>query len=109
MKETVEFFAKSKKKYFKEEEIEKIIAVIEETRRGLEEELEDWEKAVIDKQICKIQSEGPEERKTLQDHQNEILECCQKFFAQYGTYFTEKERLLILEACLGKSKSSISE
>ncbi len=99
MKETVEFFAKSKKKYFKEEEIEKIIAVIEETRRGLEEELEDWEKAVIDKQICKIQSEGPEERKTLQDHQNEILECCQKFFAQYGTYFTEKERLLILEAC----------
>lgn len=99
MKETVEFFAKSKKKYFKEEEIEKIIAVIEETRRGLEEELEDWEKAVIDKQICKIQSEGSEERKTLQDHQNEIVECCQKFFAQYGTYFTEKERLLILEAC----------
>ncbi len=99
MGERVAFFAKSEKRRFTEEELEKTIAIIEEAREGLEEELEEWEKAVFDKQICKIYSEGAEKRKSLEDHQSEIVECCQKFFEQYGIYFTEKERLLILEAC----------
>ncbi len=99
MEEKMGFLAKSKKKNLSEQEIKKIISDIEEARQGLMRELEEWEKIVFDKEICRICSEEPEGEKTLEAHQCEIVECCEKFFRQYGTYFTEKEKVLVLEAC----------
>ena len=39
------------------------------------------------------------EHKTLAAHTNEILKCAEKFFAVYGTHFSDKEKYLIMKAC----------
>lgn len=37
--------------------------------------------------------------KTLQEHLEETVRCAERFFEQYGQYFNEKEKKLILDAC----------
>ena len=39
------------------------------------------------------------EHKTLRDHLEETVRCAEKFFEQYGSYFSEKEKKLIRYAC----------
>lgn len=39
------------------------------------------------------------EHKTLREHLEETVRCAERFFDQYGNYFSEKEKRLILDAC----------
>ena len=39
------------------------------------------------------------EHKTLREHIEETVRCAEAFFEQYGRYFSDKEKKLILFAC----------
>ena len=39
------------------------------------------------------------EHKTLKEHLDDTVRCAEKFFQQYGSYFSEKEKKLVLDAC----------
>jgi len=39
------------------------------------------------------------EHKTLKEHLEDTVRCAEKFFQQYGSYFSEKEKELVLYAC----------
>lgn len=95
----VEYFAKSKKKTFSHEEQEKIIASINELKQELEDVLEDWELSILEEEIQKLRSQKSEHQITVSEHEDDIVKCCEKFLEQYGRYFTEKEKILVLEAC----------
>lgn len=47
------------------------------------------------------------EHKTLEEHLKDTVSCAEKFFRQYGGYFSEKEKKLVIDACrlhdLGKA------
>lgn len=66
------------------------------------------EKRIVNNGIEKlnIEAEG-EKQKRLKEHQDDIVKCAEMFFLQYGAYFTEKEKNLVIEACrihdLGKA------
>ena len=45
------------------------------------------------------QEERTIEHKTLKAHLEDTVKCAEKFFQQYGSYFKEKEKMLVLDAC----------
>lgn len=45
------------------------------------------------------QGEHTREHKTLKTHLEDTVRCAEKFFQQYGSYFSEKEKKLVIDAC----------
>ena len=56
-------------------------------------------KGLSDKERGKPIKEPEEEQKTLNSHQEDIVRCAEAFFEEYGRYFSEKEKRLVIEAC----------
>ena len=56
-------------------------------------------KGLSDKERGKQIKEPEEEQKTLNSHQEDIVRCAEAFFEEYGRYFSEKEKRLVIEAC----------
>ena len=56
-------------------------------------------KGLSDKERGKQIKEPEEEQKTLNSHQEDIVRCAEAFFEEYGQYFSEKEKRLVIEAC----------
>ena len=52
-----------------------------------------------DKERGKQIKEPEEEQKTLNSHQEDIVRCAEAFFEEYGRYFSEKEKRLVIESC----------
>lgn len=46
-----------------------------------------------------IKESARTEHKTLKEHLEETVRCAERFFQQYGSYFSEKEKKLMLYAC----------
>lgn len=99
----MEYFAKSKSKGLRtKEEKEKWIQCLDEIKNSLQEEWIVEEEQVIERQkqqINKKEIEVEEKQKTLKEHTDDIMECAEQFFKDYGDYFTEKEKQLIEVAC----------
>lgn len=55
--------------------------------------------AANEKESGEVQKQEKTEHKTLREHLEETVRCAEKFFEQYGSYFSEKEKKLILDAC----------
>lgn len=51
------------------------------------------------KESGKEEKKEKAEHKTLREHLEETVRCAERFFEQYGGYFSEKEKKLILDAC----------
>lgn len=103
----MEYYAKSKKKNLTDSEKKKLDSSIELLLDNLNEELQDFEKEALLKEKKKLLKDYVKPQKTLKEHLDETVACAKKFFEQYGTYFSEKEKTLILNACryhdLGKA------
>ena len=54
-------------------------------------------KGLSDKERGKPIKEPEEEQKTLNSHQEDIVRCAEAVFEEYGRYFSEKERRLVIE------------
>lgn len=69
-------------------------------------------KGLSDKERGKQIKEPEEEQKTLNSHQEDIVRCAEAFFEEYGRYFSEKEKRLVIEACRihdwGEGESGLS-
>ncbi len=65
----------------------------------LEDELTETEQKIIRNNIVHLPENKKEKQKTLKEHQNDIVKCAEMFFLEYGKYFTEKEKELVVEAC----------
>ena len=93
------FYAKSKKHILKANEKEKV----EKEYLNLIDEMGDIlskaEIAALENEKNNIINDVFEEQKTLREHLDETVECAERFFEQYGKYFTEKEKALIFTAC----------
>lgn len=93
------FYAKSKKHILKANEKEKV----EKEYLNLIDEMGDIlskaEIAALENEKNNIVNDVYEEQKTLREHLDETVECAERFFEQYGKYFTEKEKALIFTAC----------
>lgn len=93
------FYAKSKKHILKANEKEKV----EKEYLNLIDEMGDIlskaEIAALENEKNNIINDVYEEQKTLREHLDETVECVERFFEQYGKYFTEKEKALIFTAC----------
>lgn len=93
------FYAKSKKHILKANEKEKV----EKEYLNLIDEMGDIlskaEIAALENEKNNIINDVYEEQKTLREHLDETVECAERFFEQYGKYFTEKEKALIFTAC----------
>ena len=95
----MEYYAKSKTKELLEKEKKKLMDLLLDAEEMLAEELTESEKKAIKQSIYKIESAVCEKQKTLKEHEEEIVTCAEKFFEEYGRYFTEKERKLVIESC----------
>ena len=95
----MEYYAKSKEKGNTEKEKKKIENLLQRILQDLSCELEEWETKILEDEIEKIYVENIEVQKTLKEHEKDIVACAEGFFEQYGQYFTEKEKRLIIEAC----------
>lgn len=95
----MEYFAKSKDKKLEAEERTKVVEAIKVLSSELEDELSLTEKAVLRNSISQYHKDSNEKQKTLGEHEKEIVDCAISFFEMYGSYFTEKEKLLVKEAC----------
>lgn len=93
------FYAKSKKHILKANEKEKVekeyLNLIDEMG-GI---LSKAEIAALENEKNNIINDVYKEQKTLREHLDETVECAERFFEQYGKYFTEKEKALIFTAC----------
>ena len=95
----MEFYAKSKKKPLSQEKKDEIKKQLKDIAEKLESELTDADLCIINNSVEKIEEDIEEEQKTLREHQEDIIKCARLFFSQYGDYFTEKEKALVIEAC----------
>lgn len=95
----MEYYAKSKKRILSLEEKEKLKESLEDLLSNMAEELQQGEKYIIRQFIHNLKRDKDEPQKTVREHLQETEECAQNFFDQYGQYFTEKEKILILAAC----------
>lgn len=95
----MEYYAKSKKRILSSEEKEKLEECLEELLHNIVGELQQGEKHIIRQFICNMKHDKDEPQKTVREHLEETEKCAQHFFEQYGQYFTEKEKILILAAC----------
>lgn len=96
----MEYYAKSVEKGLSKEKIDKIVentvALINEYDENVYSELISKLKNYLKNIDSKLSDKG---QKTLAAHTKEILSCAEKFFDIYGTYFTDKEKYLIMKAC----------
>ena len=103
----MEYYAKSKKRQLSQGEKDKLKEDLEKIKEKLQDELDETEINIINHAIDDLGKDLEEEQKTLKEHEEEIVRCAEVFFKQYGAYFSDKEKLLILEACkrhdLGKA------
>ena len=108
----MEYYAKSRKKILSQGEIDKVRAELENLIINLEDEFTETDLKIIKNNIAHLQNIEEEEQKTLKEHQDDIVRCAEMFFLEYGEYFTEKEKHLVIEACsivaqLSRQKSKI--
>lgn len=96
----MEYFAKSlpfvlswdKKKNL----IERLKKLIEE----LGDDLEQAEKNIIKREIDRLNKSSEEtKQKSLKEHLDETVRCAEDFFKEFGNYFSETEKSLIISAC----------
>lgn len=103
----MEYYAKSKKISLTEVQINEIKNNIQNILEGFAEDFTETEINILKNSIVSISKTSEEEQKTLREHHEEIVKCAEMFFLQYGEYFSEKEKKLVLEACrihdLGKA------
>lgn len=96
----MEYYAKSVEKGLPKDKIDKIIkntiALINEYDENEYYELIAKLKIYLKNIDSKL---SDKEQKTLAAHTEEILSCAEKFFGIYGTYFTDKEKYLVMKAC----------
>ena len=96
----MEYYAKSVEKGLSKDKIDKIVentvALINEYDENVYSELISKLKNYLKNIDSKLSDKG---QKTLAAHTKEILSCAEKFFDIYGTYFTDKEKYLIMKAC----------
>ena len=95
----MEYYAKSKEKVLTEQEMQKVKKAFERVISMLEGELTEVEREVLDNSLNNLQQKEKQPQKTLRDHIKETVLCAKDFFEQYGDYFTEKQKKLILFAC----------
>ncbi|MFA4034670.1 CRISPR-associated helicase Cas3' [Blautia stercoris] len=95
----MEYYAKTKKRQLSLEEKAKLKEDLEKIKKKLQDELDDTEINIINHTIDDLDKDAEEKQKTLKEHEEEIVRCAETFFKQYGAYFSDKEKLLILEAC----------
>ena len=95
----MEYYAKSKERGLSLKERERNGRVYDGLIESLDEELEEWERNLLEASKEKLAEKAGESQKTLAEHLRETVQCAEHFFEQYGQYYTEKEKILILEAC----------
>lgn len=96
----MEYYAKSKKKELSAGDKEKVKVKLECFLLNQSNRLNEKEKEIVKSSIEKLNTEVKREKqKKLKEHEEDIIKCAEMFFLQYGTYFTEKEKALVIEAC----------
>lgn len=96
----MEYYAKSPVYSLSAEEREHLLEQLDKILAALEDELDENGYAVLQGYRKKLLSYAvTEEHKTLREHLEETVRCAEDFFHIYGSYFTEKEKELILSAC----------
>ena len=91
----MEYYAKSKKVQFTSERINEIKKNMKNIEECLKENLTETDVEILNSSITDIE----EKQKTLKEHHKDIVTCAEMFFLEYGEYFTEKEKKLVVEAC----------
>lgn len=95
----MEYYAKSKKVQFTSERINEIKKNMKNIEECLKENLTETDVEILNSSITDIAEKTEEKQKTLKEHHKDIVTCAEMFFLEYGKYFTEKEKKLVVEAC----------
>lgn len=95
----MEYYAKSKKVQFTSERINEIKKNMNNIEECLKENLTETDVEILNSSITDIAEKTEEKQKTLKEHHKDIVTCAEMFFLEYGEYFTEKEKKLVVEAC----------
>lgn len=95
----MEYYAKSKKVQFTSERINEIKKNMKNIEECLKENLAETDVEILNSSITDIAEKTEEKQKTLKEHHKDIVTCAEMFFLEYGEYFTEKEKKLVVEAC----------
>ena len=95
----MEYYAKSKKVQFTSERINEIKKNMKNIEECLKENLTETDIEILNSSITDIAEKTAEKQKTLKEHHKDIVTCAEMFFLEYGEYFTEKEKKLVVEAC----------
>lgn len=95
----MEYYAKSKKVQFTSERINEIKKNMKNIEECLKENLTETDVEILNSSITDIAEKTEEKQKTLKEHHEDIVTCAEMFFLEYGQYFTEKEKKLVVEAC----------
>lgn len=95
----MEYYAKSKKVQFTSERINEIKKNMKNIGECLKENLTETDIEILNSSITDIAEKTEEKQKTLKEHHKDIVTCAEMFFLEYGEYFTEKEKKLVVEAC----------
>lgn len=95
----MEYYAKSKKVQFTSERINEIKKNMKNIEECLKENLTETDVEILNSSITDITEKTEEKQKTLKEHHKDIVTCAEMFFLEYGEYFTEKEKKLVVEAC----------
>ena len=95
----MEYYAKSKKNSLSSEQMEEVKNNLQNIIEKLDEYFSQSEIDILNHNIVNISKTSQEKQKTLKEHHEDIVKCAEMFFLQYGEYFTEKEKKLVIEAC----------
>ena len=95
----MEYYAKSKKVQFTSERINEIKKNMKNIEECLKENLTETDVEILNSSITDIAEKTEEKQTTLKEHHKDIVTCAEMFFLEYGEYFTEKEKKLVVEAC----------
>ena len=95
----MEYYAKSKKVQFTSERSNEIKKNMKNIEECLKENLTETDVEILNSSITDIAEKTEEKQKTLKEHHKDIVTCAEMFFLEYGEYFTEKEKKLVVEAC----------
>lgn len=95
----MEYYAKSKKVQFTSERINEIKKNMKNIEECLKENLTETDVEILNSSITDIAEKTEEKQKTLKEHHKDIVTCAEMFFLEYGEYFTEKEKKLVVEVC----------
>lgn len=95
----MEYYAKSKKVQFTSERINEIKKNMKNIEECLKENLTETDVEILNSSITDIAEKTEEKQKTLKEHHKDIVTCAEMFFLEYGEYFIEKEKKLVVEAC----------